>query len=169
MWNSNIAVTKEKETFTSRKYLFTFLGILWDVLCVYESHILDESPFLDFNWHLSLIYWNFIFKEKMINLPRLMDTILEWRGSNCFGHHYFMHFKMKQTKPGSLLRLCSGSQAGHYLGPGSLDRAANIQLRTHNSSSHTLFTPHLDFSSIYIYFTDIWHLEKRKRLALLRN
>lgn len=105
MWNSNIAVTKEKETFTSRKYLFTFLGILWDVLCVYESHILDESPFLDFNWHLSLIYWNFIFKEKMINLPRLMDTILEWRGSNCFGHHYFMHFKMKQTKPGSLLRL----------------------------------------------------------------
>lgn len=32
-----------------------------------------------------------------------------------------------------------------------------------------LLTPLLDFSSTYIYFRDEWHLEKGKKLVLLRN
>lgn len=48
--HNNIAVTKEGENFTSRKYLPKFLGIFWDILDVYDSHDLGESsPFLYFS------------------------------------------------------------------------------------------------------------------------
>lgn len=120
--NTVILLSPRRErTSLAKTIIVTSLSILWDVLGVYESYILDEPPFLYFKWLLPSIYWKFIFEEKMINFPTLMNTIMEWRGSNCFGHHYFMYFKTKQTKPGSLLRPLLWQPDWPYLGPCNLD------------------------------------------------
>lgn len=97
--NTVILLSPRRErTSLAKTIIVMSLSILWDVLDVYESYILDEPPFLYFKWLLSSIYWKFIFEEKMINFPTLMNTIMEWRGSNCFGHHYFMYFKTNKTR-----------------------------------------------------------------------
>lgn len=114
------------------------LGILWDVLGVYESHVLDEI-FVRF---ISIYFW-----RKMTSLPRLINTTLAWGGSNCFGHHYFMYFQTKQTKTGSSLRPVLWPSLGvKQLGRSCSDKVTDLHLFScHSPGSTPRFFPGLIF------------------------
>lgn len=115
--------------------------------CVWKPHtwwISVPSFQLTSCFNIHIIY----FWRKMISLPRLINTTLEWRGSNCFGHHSFMCFKTKQTKQA----VHWGLYSGLCLGSSCLDEAAHIRLQTHICSPAILLAPHLDLSRTYIYF-----------------
>lgn len=88
------------------------------------------------------------FWRKMTSLPRLINTTLEWRGSNCFGHHTSCTFKTKQTKAGSSLR----PVLWPLLGVKQLGRSCSYKVTdSHLFSCHSIGSTPRFFLDLYLF------------------